>query len=236
MRGKIRRDFGSLTASADVFTHSAPMRFAFPSQAHPSVEYIHCDVFDGVECPSPSALTFGPTMIRAIRGRTKLRLDVHLVVKHPSTYVDVMAESGCDCLIVQYESFENKREELRACLSAIRRRGMEAGVCLAPGTPAEAIKGELEGGELDVVDLLTVNPCFAKQKIQLHALSKVRKVREMAVGGDDGGVRVIVDGGINEDTAAAVFESGADTLVSGSYLFGHKNSVKTGVDALMKRR
>ena len=92
---------------------------------------------------------------------------------------------------------------------------------------------QLSAGLLDVVDILTVEPCFAKQEIQLEALAKVRAIKELAQGAD---VRVIVDGGINEKTVRQAFESGADTLVSGSYVFGHRGGVKAGVESLLKMR
>ncbi|GMH68609.1 hypothetical protein TrLO_g11908 [Triparma laevis f. longispina] len=193
----------------------------------PNIKYIHCDVFDGVEVPSPNALTFGPSMIGAIRKRTKLLLDVHLVVKDPLAYVGAMGENGCDCLIIQYESF-GSRSEFRNCLSLIRSCGMMAGACLAPKTGVGEISEELRDGLVDVVDVLSVEPGFASQEIQLGVLSKVAEIK-----GLDEGVRVIVDGGINDSTAKEVVNSGADTLVSGSYIFHHPAGVKAAVKSLL---
>ncbi|GMH47326.1 hypothetical protein TrVE_jg10056 [Triparma verrucosa] len=193
----------------------------------PNIKYIHCDVFDGVEVDSPNALTFGPAMIGAIRKRTKLLLDVHLVVKDPAAYVEAMGENGCDCLIIQFETF-GSRSEFRQCLSRIRGLGMRAGACIAPRTQVEEISEEIREGLIDVVDVLSVEPGFASQSIQFGVLSKVAEIK-----GEGEGVRVIVDGGINDKTAKRVLSSGADTLVSGSYVFKHPGGVKVAVKSLL---
>ena len=191
------------------------------------MERLHCDVFDGVEIKDPLAMTFGPKMIRDIRKRTRLKIDVHLVAVDPVRYVDPMGDAGADCLIVQYESFDGD-ESLRRCLEEIRKRGMERGISVAPKTPIERLGGLLREGIVDVVDVLTVEPCFAAQEIQLGCLEKVKSVKR-----EFPKVQVMVDGGVNEDTIKEVRRSGADVIVSGSFVFKNAGGVKEGVRKLI---
>ncbi|GMH62201.1 hypothetical protein TrRE_jg12307, partial [Triparma retinervis] len=190
------------------------------------VERLHCDVFDGVEIKDPLAMTFGPKMIADIRRKTTLKLDIHLVTVDPVRYVGPMGDAGADCLIVQYESFEGG-ESLRKCLEEIKAKGMERGVSVAPKTDIQKLGGLLGEGVVDVVDVLTVEPCFAAQEIQLGCLEKVKSVKR-----EFPDVRVMVDGGVNGDTIEEVRRSGADVIVSGSFVFKNTGGVKEGVRKL----
>jgi len=112
-------------------------------------------------------------MISDIRRRTDVKLDVHLVVKEPGRYVEAMKEAGADCLILQFESFEGA-ESLGAVLDKVGRMGMERGVSISPSTEVEKIEGLIKEGRVDVVDVLTVEPCFGGQVLKVECLEKVR--------------------------------------------------------------
>ena len=64
-------------------------------------DLIHCDVMDGNFVPP---ITFGAQMVKAIRPRTKLPLDCHLMTLHPETHIEEFAKAGADNITVHVEA------------------------------------------------------------------------------------------------------------------------------------
>jgi ribulose-phosphate 3-epimerase len=76
--------------------------------------------------------------------------------------------------------------------------------------------------DIDLVNLMSVNPGFGGQAFITHTYEKVRKLRRMI---DDRGLDVLIeiDGGVNQETAPLLLEAGADVLVAGSFVFSAKD-------------
>ena len=110
----------------------------------------------------------------------------------------------------------------------IKEKKMERGVSVAPKTPIERLGAMLREGIVDVVDILTVEPCFPAQEIQLGCLEKVKSLKR-----EFPKVRVMVDGGVNKDTIGEVRRSGADVIVSGSFVFKNAGGVNEGIRKLL---
>ena len=89
------------------------------------VEYIHLDVMDGHFVPN---LTFGPMVVEAVRRKTELTLDVHLMIAQPGRYLQAFADSGADILTVHTEIDAHLPE----LLSRIRQADMKAGASVRP--------------------------------------------------------------------------------------------------------
>ena len=89
---------------------------------------IHLDVMDGHFVPN---LTFGPKTIAALRRRTRLPFDAHLMIAEPGRYIDEFLEAGCDSVTIHVEI----KEPIEPTLRAIRAAGRAAGLCIKPGTP-----------------------------------------------------------------------------------------------------
>ena len=172
-------------------------------------DYLHVDVMDGHFVPN---LTIGPGAVKAMRPCADLPFDVHLMIAPVDPFIEAFAEAGADILTVHPEAGPH----LHRTLQAIKARGLRAGVSLNPGTPIEAIDAVL--GEVDLVQVMTVNPGFGGQSFIESQLEKVRAVRQRI----DAGGRAIdleVDGGITIDNAAKVVAAGADVLVAGTATF-----------------
>ena len=172
-------------------------------------DYLHIDVMDGHFVPN---LTIGPGVVKALRRCTDLPFDVHLMIAPVDGYIEAFAEAGADILTVHPEAGPH----LHRTLQAIKARGLRAGVSLNPGTPIEAIDAVL--GEVDLVQVMTVNPGFGGQSFIESQLEKVRALRQRI----DAGGRAIdleVDGGITIDNAAMAVAAGADVLVAGTATF-----------------
>ena len=170
-------------------------------------DQLHVDVMDGRFVPN---LTIGPVVLAAIRKRTRLPLDVHLMIVEPERYLADFVHAGADVVTVHVEACPH----LQRTLSQIRDLGARAGAALNPSTPPAALEYVLD--DLDLVLLMSVNPGFGGQKFIPSAYPKIRQVRTM-LGARS--VDVSVDGGVKLDHARPLAEHGASVLVAGSAIF-----------------
>jgi len=170
---------------------------------------VHLDVMDGHFVPN---LTFGARMIRALRPRTRLPFDAHLMIANPAGYIDEFVAAGCDSITIHVEI----DEPIEPILGRIRAAGRRPGLAVKPATPLAAL--EAYRGLFEIVLVMTVEPGFGGQAFMADAARKIAAVR-----GDDrlsaGPLEVQVDGGINELTAATVGQLGVDVIIAGSVLF-----------------
>jgi ribulose-phosphate 3-epimerase len=174
-------------------------------------DYVHVDVMDGHFVPN---LTFGPVVVRAIRACTSKPFDVHLMINPAQPYLAEFAAAGADIITVHAEADVH----LDRSLQVIRALGKKAGVSLNPGTPESAIEHVLD--RLDLVLVMSVNPGFGGQSFIPAQLEKIRRIRKMI---GDRPIELEVDGGVNEETAPAIVDAGADVLVAGTAVFKHRN-------------
>ncbi|MFA5952845.1 MAG: ribulose-phosphate 3-epimerase [Hyphomicrobium sp.] len=185
-------------------------------------DWIHLDVMDGHFVPN---ITFGPPVIKAIRGASKKTFDCHLMIAPADRYLEAFAEAGAEIITVHAEAGPH----LDRSLQAIRALGKRAGVSLNPSTPETVIEYVLD--RLDLILVMTVNPGFGGQAFIPSQLEKIRRIKRMV------GTRQIdieVDGGVTPETAGPVAAAGANVLVAGSAVFkgGTRASYKVNIDAI----
>lgn len=202
-------DFGSLAIEAKKLEDAG-------------ADAIHIDIMDGHFVPN---LTLGPKAVAAINRSTKLFLDVHLMIYNPFEYIERFVESGADRITFHLEATENVDE----ILHYIRRCGVLAGLAICPDTSASLIVKYLD--KCDMILLMTVNPGFGGQQFMPKVLEKISYTRQLCdqLGIRKGGVvktdqtlppfDIQVDGGIDNTNAADCISSGANVLVSGTYIF-----------------
>jgi ribulose-phosphate 3-epimerase len=171
-------------------------------------DWLHVDVMDGRFVPN---ITIGPVVVEAIRKRTRLPLDVHLMIVEPERFLADFVSAGADLLTVHVEACPH----LQRTLAQIRELGVKAGAALNPATPPEVLQYVID--DLDLVLVMSVNPGFGGQRFILSAYRKVRQVRTMAGGR---AIDVSVDGGVKLDHARPLARDGATVLVAGSAIFG----------------
>ncbi|AQP54802.1 ribulose-phosphate 3-epimerase [Vagococcus penaei] len=177
------------------------------------VEYLHIDVMDGQFVPN---ITFGPSMVSAIRPITDLVLDVHLMIVNPERYIDDFVKAGADIVTVHAESTVH----LHRALQMIKAAGAKAGVVINPGTSIDSIKHVLSLA--DLVLIMTVNPGFGGQAFISECLDKVRELATLRTKCDYH-YEIEIDGGVDNVTAKDCVAAGADVLVAGSYIYGADN-------------
>lgn len=175
--------------------------------------WLHIDVMDGHFVPN---ITIGPVVIKALRPKSRLFFDVHLMIEQPELYLSDFRAAGADLITVHAETCPH----LHRVIQMIKETGAKAGVALNPHTPLDVLKYVLE--ELDLVLIMSVNPGFGGQQFIPNVLPKINLLREWAKESNPD-LLIQVDGGINSVTAPLVVEAGANVLVAGSAVFNHPN-------------
>lgn len=188
-------------------------------------DYIHVDVMDGRFVPS---ITFGASMVQALRARTTLPLDVHLMIVEPEQQVEEFARAGGDILTVHAEACTH----LHRVVHQIKEAGAKAGVAINPATPISDIEEVLP--YLDQVLVMSVNPGFPGQAFIPSSIDKLRRMRQRldAIGAK---AELEVDGGVNQDTIASVAQAGATVLVAGSAVFNKREPVQQALERLRSK-
>ena len=181
-------------------------------------DQLHVDVMDGRFVPN---ITIGPPVIESIRKRTRLPLDVHLMIVDPERYIETFVGAGADLVTVHAEACTH----LNRILHQIREAGAKAGVALNPSTPPEAIEWVLD--DLDLVLVMSVNPGFGGQSFIPSSIAKVRQVKSLI---GERSIEISVDGGVNRDKAGALAQAGATILVAGTAVFGAQDPAQAVKD------
>ncbi|MDR1856251.1 MAG: ribulose-phosphate 3-epimerase [Desulfovibrio sp.] len=176
-------------------------------------KWLHLDVMDGDFVPN---ITFGPPVIKALRSRTRLFLDVHLMIMNPSRHLEAFRDAGADMLTIHLETDSHPQRTL----AEIRRLGMKAGIGLNPGTPLHALEWLID--DMDMLLIMGVNPGFCGQSFLPGTMTKVVAARAMMSGKGNPAALLQVDGGVTPDNARRLVLAGADVLVSGSAFFAIK--------------
>ena len=170
-------------------------------------DMLHIDVMDGHFVPN---LTFGPEIIRSIKNHTSLPLDVHLMIEYPEKFIDKYCDSGADIITIHPETTKH----LHKTISMIKELGCKAGIALLPTTSVNVLDYMLD--IIDYILVMSVNPGFGGQLFMHNQLIKISTLSKMIA---ERNIIIAVDGGINESTAQMCVESGANMLISGSYIF-----------------
>jgi ribulose-phosphate 3-epimerase len=172
-------------------------------------DWFHLDIMDGVFVPN---ISFGLPVVKAVKRLAKKPLDVHLMIIEPERFLGKFRDAGADILTVHFETCRH----LHRTLEEIKELGMKAGVCLNPHTPVESLTEIITF--VDMVLIMSVNPGFGGQKIIPNSLEKIRKTRSLV---ETSGSQALieVDGGIDVNNAASLYEAGTNILVAGSTVF-----------------
>ena len=188
-------------------------------------DYIHVDVMDGRFVPN---ITFGSQMVRALRAKTNLPLDLHLMIMEPENHVSEFAKAGADSITIHAEACS----DISNTVDKIKNAGVNAGVAISPDTTFSAIEHIVT--QLDLILVMSVYPGFPGQTFIPQSLNKLSEIRKH-LDAERLMAELEVDGGINKDTISSVVEAGATIVVAGSAVFNEHETVKEAIDKLRSR-
>jgi ribulose-phosphate 3-epimerase len=187
------------------------------------VEFVHIDLMDGHFAPT---LGFSSEFIKLAKNKTRIPLDVHLLVEEPSRYASEMSLGPFDQICFHIESVE--QPTLQPTIETFRRSGARVGLALKPETPLQLLMPWID--QVDTVLLLNIppgahsvspNPAAFRRLEELKTLQRSRSPN----------FRIEIDGGVNTETVGTFARLGADILVCGSIVFNGK-SIQESVSAL----
>ena len=185
--------------------------------------YLHIDVMDGMFVPS---ISFGMPVLECVRKKSKLFMDVHMMVKNPERYIEELIQLGADGVTIHVEACDCITETLLK----IRELGAKTGLAINPETPVSAVFPYME--LVDMVLVMTVHPGFGGQKYITGCFEKIREMRRV-INESYPEVKLEIDGGVTLDNLEKNLEVGANVIVTGSAIF--KGDIEANVQEFLKR-
>ncbi len=190
------------------------------------IEYLHVDIMDG---SFVSNYTLGTDFVKALKKKSKIPLDIHLMIEKPEDKLAWFDFGEKDYVSVHAESTNHPQK----ALSSIRERGAKPMVAINPATPICMIENVLH--DIDAVLVMTVNPGFAGQKLVPSTLGKISQLRNYLDERGFSHVEIEVDGNVSFENATLMKKSGANIFVGGTSSVFHKdNSIEENINILRK--
>ena len=189
-------------------------------------DMIHVDVMDGHFVPN---LTIGPPVIKALKKKSSMIFDVHLMISPVHKYIDAYSEAGADIITIHPEA----TDDLQMSISKIKDLNKKVGISLNPKTKIDVIVNFLD--QIDLVLIMSVNPGFGGQKFMPEVLDKIKDLKkiqnEKKLNFD-----IEIDGGINFENSKKAIAAGANILVSGTTVFKSNNGdIKRNIELLKSK-
>ena len=182
-------------------------------------EWLHCDIMDGKFVKNK---TFDDITLSLITKKTKMFIDVHLMVEQPHLLFQRYIRAGAQSISIHYEAY-NSKLELIEVLKSMRALNIKVGLAIKPKTTIKEVSMFLPF--IDVLLVMSVEPGAGGQPFILETLTKIMEAKKVRA---EKGLNYIieVDGGINADNARSVIGAGADALVCGSALYKAEDKTK----------
>jgi ribulose-phosphate 3-epimerase len=176
-------------------------------------DWFHLDVMDGRFVPN---ISYGMAIIKQLRKASTKFFDVHLMILEPEKYAEEFKDAGADGLCVHLEACPN----LHRNIQQIKALGMKAGVAINPHSPISLLVDIIN--DVDLVNVMSVNPGFGGQSFIPYSLEKVENLKKLILQ-KNSSAKIEVDGGVSLQNAVALIKAGADVLVAGNSVFGSDN-------------
>ena len=177
------------------------------------VDLFHIDIMDG-----HFVKNFGLCydLVKSVRKITQIPLEVHLTIANPQNHIELSAEAGADIITIHPEV----TQDLNRTLQDIKNLGKLACLAISPQIPISVIDGVLDN--VNMINLLAVNPGFAGQKAVPSTFEKIRLLKEklLATGYK---IPIQVDGNVSYKNIPLMLKSGAEILVLGTSSLFQKN-------------
>ena len=175
------------------------------------IDSFHIDIMDGRYVPN-YAMSLND--MRYIAGATKVPLDVHLMVEHPNTHIDLFLENlrKGDTVYIHPEAEYHPSTTLQKIIDA----EMIPGIAINPGTSIETVVEMLR--IVKRVLVMAVNPGNAGQMFLPYVGEKVKRLLELK---EEMGFELFWDGACGMEKILEWAPKGVDGFVLGTtVLFG----------------
>ena len=171
-----------------------------------NIDYIHFDVMDGVFVPRYGLF---PEYLKAIRSKTNIPIEVHMMVQNPEPYIQDFVDAGATIVTPHIEPLMHAHRTIMR----IQNAGVKAGLALNPGTSLSSLDYVLE--DLDLVMLMAINPGIVGHKLIPRTFEKIADLRQRidATGKD---IFLEIDGGVTPESGMKMVKAGANMLVCGT--------------------
>jgi len=180
-------------------------------------DWFHLDVMDGRFVPN---ISYGMFVIKQMRKSSSKFFDVHLMIVEPEKYVEECRDAGADGVTVHLEACLN----LHRNIQQIKSLGMKAGVAINPHSPVFLLNDII--ADIDLVNLMSVNPGFGAQSFIPYTLQKIKDLKSL-IAASGSLAKIEVDGGVSLENAKEIVEAGADVLVAGNSVFSSADPKET---------
>lgn len=181
------------------------------------IDSFHIDIMDGRYVPN---FAMSLNDLKYIAKNTEKPLDVHLMIEHPSTHIDLFLKAlrPGDTVYIHPEAEYHPSTTLQAIIDA----GMIPGIAINPGTSVETVMEMLV--IVKKVLVMAVNPGNAGQMYLPYVGKKVRKLLDLR---EELGFKLYWDGACGMERINEYSPLGMDGFVLGTtVLFGKQKIYK----------
>ena len=197
-------DFSKLGEAVDIINKS-------------TADWIHFDVMDGVFVPN---ISMGFPVLESVSRIKRKPVDVHLMIVNPEKFIREFAYYGSDHITVHYEACNH----LHRAIYQIKDNGCKAGVAINPHVRVDNLSEIIK--DVDIVNLMSVNPGFSGQKFIDNTFEKIKALKKL-IQDKNTEATIIIDGGVNLKNAPDLVKEGVDVLVAGSTVFNSDDPLST---------
>ncbi len=176
------------------------------------IDSFHIDIMDGRYVPN---FAMSLNDMRYIRSATDKPLDVHLMIEHPRTHIDLFLKSlkKGDTVYIHPEAEYHPSTTLQKIID----EGLTPGIAINPGTSVETVMEMLR--IVDKVLVMSVNPGNAGQMYLPYVGQKVDRLLALR---EEMGFQLIWDGACSADKILEFAPKGVDGFVLGTTLLFEK--------------
>lgn len=191
------------------------------------IDSFHIDIMDGRYVPN-YAMSLND--LKYISSTTFKPLDVHLMIEHPSTNIELFIRNlrKGDTIYIHPEAEYHPSTTLQKIIDA----GLVPGIAINPGTSVETIMEMLR--IVDKVLVMSVNPGNAGQMYLPYVGKKVERLVKLK---EEMGFKLYWDGACSADKIATYGPMGVDGFILGTtLLFGRGRAYKDILDDIRELR